>query len=233
MPTFLTAEEYATPEGQKAAWRSLMIDDHGWVRKLYDNSHQLSHQMWRTYQPSPKNLRDWAARGIKTVINLRGLRNAVPQPGFYWLEKDHVAANGMTLVDFRAWSREAPRPEFIIGLNDIFHEITYPAIMHCKSGADRAGIASALYLFLKERRPLDEALQQLTYRYGHVKSGKTGVLDHFFDTYLAAAAAEETSPSPEHFLNWVKTDYDKDAVQNSFKPGTIGNLLTEVILRRE
>ena len=32
----------------------------------------------------------------------------------------------------------------------MFETIEYPAVMHCKSGADRAGIMAALYLILKK-----------------------------------------------------------------------------------
>ena len=34
--------------------------------------------------------------------------------------------------------------------------------MHCKSGADRAGLASALWLLHVERRPVAEAMKQLS-----------------------------------------------------------------------
>jgi protein tyrosine/serine phosphatase len=240
MGRFMTEEEFQTPEGRKAAWRSLLLEDHGFLRKAYDNSHWISDEMVRTYQPSPKKIREWAQRGIKTIINLRGLRNvhgggrvADEQPGFYWLEKEACAENGIRLIDHRAWSREAPPREFILGLNEHFEAMAYPALMHCKSGADRAGIGSTLYKFLRQEKPLDEALDQLTYRYGHVKSGKTGVLDHFFDVYRRAALEDGVLPNKQHFLDWVASDYDRDAVTQSFKPGTFGSLLTEVILRRE
>ena len=37
---------------------------------------------------------------------------------------------------------------------------------------------SVLYLYFHERRPLAEALEQLTFKYGHVRQGKTGVIDY-------------------------------------------------------
>ena len=236
MPKLMTREEFETPEGRKRAWRSLFLEDHGFLRKVYENSHQITDEMWRTYQPSPKDIRKWAKRGIRTVINLRGLRGhkgGIEQPGFYWLEEEACREAGLTLINHRAYSREAPSVDFILGIDELFRTITYPAIMHCKSGADRAGIGSTLYMFLRAKRPLDEALKQLSFKYGHVKSGKTGVLDHFFTVYKAAAEKQGAEPTPEHFLNWVQTDYDQDEVKRTFKSGTVGNMLTEVILRRE
>ena len=52
----MTREEFATPEGRKRAWRNLFLGDHGFLRKIYDNSHQISDKVWRTYQPSPERL---------------------------------------------------------------------------------------------------------------------------------------------------------------------------------
>lgn len=235
MAKFMTAETFATPTGRKAAWRSLMLGDHGFLRKIYDNSHQISAEMWRSYQPSPAQVAAWADRGIKTIINLRGTIHwrEGAQPGFYWLEKEACAKHGITLIDFRAFSREAPKREFVLEFDEILSRIEYPVMMHCKSGADRAGIASTLYRFLREGVSLDDALGQLTHQYGHVKSGKTGVLDHFFDTYKEYAVAEGATPSKEHFLDWVKNVYDPQAVNDSFTPGTWGTILTDVILRRE
>ena len=236
---FMTWEVFQTPEGRKRAWRSLMVSDHGWIRKLYDNSHPISDEMWRSYQPSPDHIRRWAERGVKTIINLRGIRrdpDYVPledQAGFYWLEKEACAAHGITLINHRAFSREAPEVSFILDFDQMFQDMAYPAMMHCKSGADRAGISSALYMFLRQEVPLDEVLVQLSFKYGHIRQGKTGVLDYFFDVYQAAADRDGVTPHREHFLNWVQTEYDPKATTKGFKAGVVGSLLTETVLRRE
>jgi protein tyrosine/serine phosphatase len=212
----------------------LVLDDHGWLRTAYDNTHRLSDEMWRSYQPSPGRVARWADRhGIKTIINLRGLRNDPRQPGFWHLEREAAARHGITLIDHRAYSREAPRPEFVTGLAGLFETIDYPAVMHCKSGADRAGLGAALYLFLRAGRPLGEALRQLSFRYGHVSAGKTGVLGAFFAAYREAARVEGAPETREHFLAWVEDTYDREAVQAGFKASRLGSLLTDGVLRRE
>ena len=188
MVDLMTREEFQTADGRKRAWRSLMFGDHGFLRKVYDNTHQITDEMWRTYQPSPDRLREWKDRGIKTVINLRGMRSGEKQDGLYFLEEAVCDELGLVHIPYRAFSREAPTAEFVLGLKEVFERIAYPALLHCKSGADRAGIASMLYLFLHEGRPFDEAMDQLTFKYGHMKEGKTGILDHFFEAYRAFAA---------------------------------------------
>ena len=66
---------------------------------------------------------------------------------------------------------------------DLFNTIEMPALMHCKSGADRAGLMAALYLLIHRKRPVAEAMQQLSFRYLHVRQAKTGMLDSFFEAY--------------------------------------------------
>lgn len=226
-----TREDFQTPAGRRRAWRDLMLSDHGVLRKFYDNSHELAPgKMWRTYQPSPKDLERWAAKGVKTVINLRGDKPS----GQLFLEEEACQRSGLTLINFRAFSREAPSREFLHGARALFSEIEYPAIMHCKSGADRAGLMSMLYLFFHEGAPLDRALEQLTFRYGHVKAGKTGVIDAAFERYIDHAR-EKGIPlsSVDEFFVWVDTIYDPAAVKASFTPKSWGSFLTDVILRRE
>ncbi len=227
----ITREEFATPQGRKRAWRALMLGDHGFLRVIYDNSHEIAPgKMWRTYQPSPAHLERWAAKGVKTVINLRGDNPS----GFLFLEEGACARLGLTLVNFRVYSREAPSKEILHGARTLFKDIDYPAIMHCKSGADRAGLMSALFLFFHEGVPLDQALDQLSFKYGHIKAGKTGVIDAAFDRYISYAKEKGISlSSVDEFFNWVDRDYDSEATKTAFRSKKWGDILTEVILRRE
>ncbi len=224
-------EDFETPEGRKRAFRELMLRDHGFLRTVYDNSHEIAPgKMWRTYQPSPKHLARWAERGVKTVINLRG-----PKPtGQLFLEEEACEQLGLSLINFRVYSREAPSKEILHGARKLFDEIEYPAIMHCKSGADRAGLMATLFLFFHEGVPLDEALDQLSFKYGHVKAGKTGVIDAAFARYIAYAKERGISLSDvDAFFHWVDNDYDPAEVKAAFHSKGWGDLLTEVILRRE
>lgn len=231
MASALTSQEFSTPAGRKRAWRELMLSDHGFLRKLYDNTHEVAEgKMWRTYQPSPQNLANWKKRGIKTVINLRG-----PKPnGILFLEEEACVKLGLTLINFRVFSRDAPSKEILQNAKSLFDEIEYPAIMHCKSGADRAGLMATLFLFFHEDVPLDKALEQLTFKYGHVKHGKTGVIDFAFAKYIEFAEEHGIALSDvEGFFDWVETHYDPIETKKEFRPTPIGTLLSDIILRRE
>ncbi|MEL7480173.1 MAG: sulfur transferase domain-containing protein [Pseudomonadota bacterium] len=200
--------DLSTCDGRQRARKELVWSDHGFLRVGFSNLHKISDEMWRSNQPSPEQItRHAAERGIRTIVNLRGesLR------GHYLLEREACAAAGVRLVDFQVFSRDTPTPESVLASKELFSRITYPALMHCKSGADRAGLMSVLYLIGRKGEPVDRALSQLSLKYLHVRQGKTGLLDAFFAAALSAGAN-----TPDVFFRWVENEYDRVAVKADF-----------------
>ena len=217
--------DLSTPEGRKRARRDYMWNDHAFLRLRFQNAHWISDELVRTNQPSPEQLAGWKARGIKTIINLRGGFDG----SFYVLEKEACEQLGLKLVDFTITSREVPSRARVLGARDLFLSIEYPALMHCKSGADRAGIMSVFYMHFRKGKPIAEALDQLHLRYLHMKAGKTGVLDYVFERYLA-----EGEPAGISFVEWVESPaYQPDAMKADFRAKWWGNFFTERLLKRE
>lgn len=211
--------------------RAFFWGDHAFVRAIYDNAHEIAPGVYRSAQPSPQRLAFWRARGVKTVVNLRG-----PAPSAALaLETEACARLGLLLVNFRVFSREAPSAETLVGLRALFGAMERPALLHCKSGADRVGVAAAMYLFFERGAPLNQALGQLSKRFGHFREGKTGVIDRAFELYLAHA--EKTGialDDVDAFMDWARSDaYDPVAIKRDFKATPLGGLLTERLLRRE
>ena len=100
--------------------------------------------------------------------------------------------------------------------------------MHCKSGADRAGLMSVLYKLLREGVSVEEAQEQLSLKYLHVKHGKTGVLDAVFEVYAAFNAE-----TPISFLDWVENHYDRLAIKEAFLASGRANLKIDELIGRE
>jgi protein tyrosine/serine phosphatase len=218
----------APPLGGRARLRAgldMWLVDHGFIRDIYANRHQFAPNVWRSAQPGPNHLRWAKARGIRTIVNLRGRRDNC---GSYILEREACEKLGLTLVDFPIRSRGALERPTILAAAALFARLEHPVLFHCKSGADRAGMMATLYLFLHEGVPLRQAMRQLSLRYGHVKQAKTGIIDHFFETYLEAAARE-----PIPFLDWVETRYDPKALTQSFRENRLARILVDKVLRRE
>ena len=101
-----------------------------------------------------------------------------------------------------------------------------PGLIHCKSGADRAGLAAALFI-LFEGGTADQALRQLSWRFGHVRASRTGILDAFFHRY--AREGEGRKP----FLTWVCEDYDEAALRRDFHANGLASFIDERLLHHE
>ena len=213
------------PNDRRKARRELIWGDHGFLRVAFQNLHQIGGGMIRANQPSPAQLKTYAGQGIKTILNLRG-----PSPkGYYLLEKEACEALGLTLIDYRVFSRDTPKKQAIHDLKKIFETLEYPAVMHCKSGADRTGLAGVLYKHFHMGLPIETALEQLRLKYLHVRQGKTGMIDFFFEDFVRY----QDGGGALSFLGWVDEIYDPAEVKARFMSGWIGNALTDKILRRE
>lgn len=217
--------DLATPEGRRRAERDLIWADHGFLRTRFSNFHWIKEgEMARANQPSPVQIARYADLGIKTILNLRGPSDT----GYYHLEREACARAGISLIDQRMHSREPPRLQQVLDAKRLFESIEYPALMHCKSGADRAGAMAVLYAHFRMGLPIRAAMEQLSLKYLHVRQGKTGMIDFFFETYL-----KETAESGKDFLDWVQTDYDQAKVKAAFMSDWWANVLVDRILRRE
>ena len=210
--------------GRPASYLDMLLVDHGIFRFFYANCHKISDHAWRSAQPAPHHIRRFAKSGIRTIINLRGER----QCGSYWLEQAACDHYGIKLINFQIGSRAAPTAEELNAAKSLFETIEYPMLMHCKSGADRAGIMSVLYRHLFEGVPIDVAKNELSFKYGHIRQADTGILDYFFDRYLADNAVR-----PMPFLEWVNTEYDSKELKRSFRSKGWANRLVDTVLRRE
>ena len=223
----MSSFDLTTPRGRFRAYLDYLWTDHAYLRLGFQNAHWVGAELIRTNQPWPFQLKRWRDMGVKTVINLRG--GGYPT-SFYLLEKDACARLGMTLIDFAVSSREAPSRAQVEGAKALFETVEYPAVMHCKSGADRAGVMSVLYAHFRLGLPLRQAVaDELSFRTLHVKQGKTGVIDYTFERYF-----EEGEPQGLSFLQWVqRPEYDPKALKATFQAGMIGTLITDKLLRRE
>ncbi len=210
--------------GPIALHADMLLVDHGFLRAVYLNRHRIDADAWRAAQPTPGQIKRLAKRGVRTIVNLRGTREC----GSYFLEKRACEEAGINFVTYRVRSRAAPTREEIHGAIKLFGEIEYPMLMHCKSGADRVGLMSVLYLFAHRGVPIEQAVKQLSLRFGHIRQAQTGVLDYFFERYMA-----DNAKSPIDFLTWVDTVYDPDAVKAEFKSSGFADALVNRVLRRE
>ncbi len=216
--------ELKTKAGRRNAWLDALFIDHAVFRLLWTNFATVEPgRLYRSNHPTPRNLAAFTAKiGLRSLINLRGQA----KNGSDALSRDTAARLGLDFYDMALDSRGAPQRDRILRLAEIYTNMPAPALIHCKSGADRAGLAAGLYILINGGST-DQAMQQLSLRFGHIKQSKTGILDRFFLTY--AREAEGRKP----FLEWVRTDYDEPRLRAEHPTNSLAGFINDVVLRRE
>jgi len=210
--------------GRTDAWRDSLLVDHAVFRTVWTNfAEVIPGRLYRSNHPTPGHLAARARRlGLRTLVNLRGHRKC----GSDALSRASAARLGLTHIDMAFESRGAPHRDRILRFHGIYQTLGTPALMHCKSGADRAGLASGLAV-LFEGGTAAQAMAQLSWRFGHWKSSRTGILDAFFILY--AKTAEGRVP----FLDWVRDEYDEDRLRADFHANGLASFINDRVLLRE
>jgi protein tyrosine/serine phosphatase len=123
-------------------------------------------ELYRSAQPNAHSIdRDVSRYGIRTIINLRGAN-----PGSRWYDREVAEANqlGIRHIDFRmSAKRELPQAQ-AAELIHLMASAAKPILIHCQSGSDRTGLASALYLASIAKRGEEASEAQLSLRFGHL-----------------------------------------------------------------
>jgi protein tyrosine/serine phosphatase len=219
-----TPERIKRKVGPMVHYVDMLLLDHLVFRLVFPNRHKVSDGVWRAAQPLPHQVAAAKRMGVRTIVNLRGASDLAT----YAYEREACRRAGVKLVDFEMKSRRAPTVGELHAARELFQSVEYPILMHCKSGADRAGLMSVLYCHVHEGVPMEKAIRHLSLRYGHISQASTGILDYFFAAYLAADARR-----PIAFFDWVDTGYNQKRLQREFKASGWANRLVDGVLRRE
>ena len=143
----------------------LLIGVYLGIEQLIGNFHAVvPGQLYRSAQIDANQLADAQKDyGIKTVINLRGESKA----GWYKDELAESARLGLTHIDFGLSAGRELTQKQVEQLIALMREAPKPILVHCKGGADRSGIASALYVAAISKGGEEAAEWQLSLFYGH------------------------------------------------------------------
>lgn len=123
-------------------------------------------EVYRSSQPSAEAIAQFEKQyGIKTIINLRGESG---KSKWYVDEVEQAKALNISHIDFRMSAGRELTPEQAEELIAIMRNAPKPLLIHCQAGADRTGLASALYLAAVAGKGEASAERQLSLRFGHV-----------------------------------------------------------------
>ncbi|MDR3537138.1 MAG: tyrosine-protein phosphatase [Acetobacteraceae bacterium] len=210
--------------GRAIAWIDALFVDHAVFRLVWSNlAEVVPGRAYRCNHPTPGRLARLTRRyGIKTLINLRGQA----QNGSDALSREAAHTLGLAFHDMSLESRGAPQVDRILRLHGIYQGMEGPALLHCKSGADRAGLASGLIVMF-EGGTAAQALRQLSWRFGHIRQARTGILDAFFLRYQREAEGRKP------FLDWVRQDYDEAALRRDFRANGLASFVNDWVFAHE
>lgn len=139
---------------------------YGYMRATTNFHPVISGELYRSSQPSAGTIaqlhRDY---GIKTIINLRG-----DNSGHGWYDSEIAQAKELDInhIDFRMSSRHELSQEQAAKLVQLMRDAPKPLLIHCQAGADRTGLASALYLAAISKKSENIAENQMSLYYGHI-----------------------------------------------------------------
>ncbi len=139
-------------------------------------------QAYRSAQLSGAEFRqEIAILGLRSVINLRG-----PNPQNEWYRQELAACRkaGIRHYDVALSARQLPPPKLLDQLITDLRTAPRPLLVHCKNGADRSGMAAALWLILtRHEDPASAAAEELTLWRGHMPIGPATAMDRFLKLY--------------------------------------------------
>ena len=192
-----------TPAGRRLAWIDSMLVDHGALRLVWTNAGAvMPGRLYRCNHPTPGRLsamvRHW---GIRSVLNLRGATGN----GSDALSRERAARLGLDFIDLPLSSGRPPPRDRLLALVEALQTMREPGLVHCKSGADRAGFAAAVFLLL-QGATVTEAMGQLSWRWGHLRRSRAGVLDAVLLAYAREGKGRVS------FGAWVRDAYDAEAI---------------------
>jgi tyrosine-protein phosphatase SIW14 len=161
------------------------------------NFQKVDDHVYRGAQPTPRGFQDLAQLGIKTVVDLRDTGEHSQAD-----EQKIVTGLGMRYVSIPMHGMSTPNSDQVAQVLALFNDTSSgPVFVHCKRGADRTGMAVAVYRISHDGWENKKALNEAK---SNGMSFFERALQHYVMDYrpalsrpavtLAAASAESTSP---------------------------------------
>lgn len=155
------------------------------VIQWHGNFHEVQPgQVYRSAQLDRADLQQVIMQyGIKSVLNLRGAN-----VGEAWYDNELAVtkADGVKHLDASLSAYAELSGQQMDALIRQMKDAPKPLLVHCESGADRTGLASALYR-LSQGVPAETAREELEARFGHMPlfTPRSAAMDRSFAAYAS------------------------------------------------
>ncbi|MDR3636647.1 MAG: tyrosine-protein phosphatase [Isosphaeraceae bacterium] len=160
-------------------------------------------KVYRSAQP--KGALGWVRDyHLASILNLRG---GSPADAWYASEVRACEREGIDFYDLPMVATRRPTRAELLVLLDLLERCEYPLLIHCKSGSDRTGLASALYRLSVLAEPPERASEAFSVWRGHFPIGGPELLQEPVKEYSEWLKSRGMTHTPQRFRQWVEHDY--------------------------
>jgi protein tyrosine phosphatase (PTP) superfamily phosphohydrolase (DUF442 family) len=162
-------------------------------------------EIYRSAQPTGERLAQWIDElSLASVVNLRGRKS---EDDRHWLVEEIATAEraGIEHVSIRMSAGDVPPAPTLRKLVETIDTAPRPMLLHCKAGAERSGLASAVAILL-ETGDLEAARREFALDKGFVHWINPR-LPRVLDDYATWLAERGETSTPDRFRAWVATEY--------------------------
>jgi len=151
---------------------------------IYGNFHKVDSNVYRSAQLFWFNLIYLKIFKIKSILNLRKIRRHKDKK---WYKDEIGIANKLNIdmYEYPIGDRELISIDDMTNIVNIIKNAPKPILIHCKTGADRTSLATALYHYAVNNDK-DKAHRSLSIIYGHFPwfGSKTAAMDKSLDLFI-------------------------------------------------
>lgn len=152
--------------------------------RIYGNFHKVDKNLYRSAQLFCFNLFYLKMFKIKSILNLR---STIKFQNVKWYKDEINMAKklGIEMHEYPIGDREEISVESMQDIIEIMRNAPKPMLIHCKSGADRTSLGSALYQYAINNNE-EMAHKSLSIKYGHFPwfGSRTIAMDTSVDKYI-------------------------------------------------
>ncbi|WP_422104444.1 tyrosine-protein phosphatase [Winogradskyella sp.] len=118
--------------------------------KHFKRLYKVSDSVYRSEQPSKKGFTELEAIGVKTILNLRRLKDDNRKAKHTNLVLEHIRLKSKTVDQ-----------EDIINALKVIRDAEKPVLIHCWHGSDRTGVITAAYRIIFQDWTKEAAINEL------------------------------------------------------------------------
>jgi len=117
--------------------------------KYFNNFHSVNDSIYRSEQPSKMAFKALEAAGIKTILNLRRLRNDTKKAKGTNLQLEHIPLATKSITE-----------DDVIEVLQLIQNAEKPLLIHCWHGSDRTGVMIAANRIVVENWTKEDAIKE-------------------------------------------------------------------------